>query len=40
VKAVELPTRQEVEDLFYHEAALLDEWRLEEWLDLLTEDAI
>jgi p-cumate 2,3-dioxygenase beta subunit len=40
VKAVELPTRQEVEDLFYREAALLDEWRLEEWLDLLTEDAI
>jgi p-cumate 2,3-dioxygenase beta subunit len=39
VKAVELPTRQEVEDLFYREAALLDEWRLEEWLELLTEDA-
>ena len=37
---MELPTRQEVEDLFYREAALLDEWRLEEWLDLLTEDAI
>ena len=33
------PSRQEVEDLFYHEAALLDEWRLEEWLELLTEDA-
>ncbi len=39
MKAVELPTRQEVEDLFYREAALLDEWRLEEWLELLTEDA-
>ena len=35
----ELPTRQEVEDLFYREAALLDEWRLEEWLNLLTDDA-
>ena len=32
-------TRQEVEDFLYEEAALLDEWRLEEWLQLLTEDA-
>ncbi len=37
---VELPGRQEVEDLLYKEAALLDEWRLEEWLELLTGDAI
>jgi p-cumate 2,3-dioxygenase subunit beta len=37
---LELPTRQEVEDLLYKEAALLDEWRLEEWMELLTEDAI
>src|SRR5271155_2090946 len=37
---VELPSRQEVEDLLYKEAALLDEWRLEEWLELLTDDAI
>jgi p-cumate 2,3-dioxygenase beta subunit len=36
----ERPSRQEVEDLLYHEAALLDEWRLEEWLELLTADAI
>ncbi len=36
----ELPSRQEVEELLYREAALLDEWRLEEWLELLTEDAI
>jgi p-cumate 2,3-dioxygenase subunit beta len=36
----ELPSRTEVEDLFYNEAALLDEWRLEEWLALLTDDAI
>ena len=35
-----LPSRQEVEDLFYKEAALLDEWRLEEWLELLTADAV
>ena len=35
-----LPTRSEVEDLLYSEAALLDDWRLEEWLELLTEDAI
>ena len=27
-------TRVEVEDLLYREAALLDEWRLEEWLTL------
>lgn len=36
----ELPSRQEVEELLYLEAALLDGWRLEEWLELLTEDAI
>src|SRR3954452_24180989 len=32
-------TRTEVEDFLYHEAALLDAWRLDEWLALLTEDA-
>jgi p-cumate 2,3-dioxygenase beta subunit len=32
-------TRQKIEDFLYEEAALLDEWRLQEWLDLLTEDA-
>jgi len=32
-------TRAEVEDLLYREAALLDEWRLDEWLGLLTGDA-
>lgn len=32
-------TRPEIEDFLYHEASLLDEWRLDEWLDLLTEDA-
>jgi p-cumate 2,3-dioxygenase beta subunit len=32
-------TRQEVEDFLYEEAALLDAWRLDEWLALLTDDA-
>ena len=40
MSSVELPSRQEVEDLLYKEAALLDEWRLDEWLELLTEDAV
>ena len=31
--------RAEVENFLFHEAALLDEWRLDEWLGLLTEDA-
>src|ERR1700674_334531 len=35
-----LPSRQEVEDFLYREAALLDEWRLDEWLEMLTDDAI
>jgi p-cumate 2,3-dioxygenase beta subunit len=30
--------RQEVEDFLFAEAALLDEWRLDEWLALLTDD--
>lgn len=33
-------TREKVEDFLYEEAALLDEWRLDEWLALLTDDAI
>jgi len=32
--------RHEVEDFLYAEAALLDDWRLEEWLALLTDDAM
>ena len=32
-------TRPDIEDFLYHEAALLDDWRLAEWLELLTEDA-
>lgn len=30
--------RLEVEDFLFHEAALLDHWRLEEWLELFTPD--
>jgi p-cumate 2,3-dioxygenase subunit beta len=33
------PTRVEVEDFLYREAALLDAWQLDEWLALLTDDA-
>ncbi len=32
-------SRAEVEDFLIHEAMLLDEWRLDEWLELLTDDA-
>jgi p-cumate 2,3-dioxygenase beta subunit len=32
-------TRQEVEAFLYEEAALLDAWKLDEWLALLTADA-
>jgi p-cumate 2,3-dioxygenase beta subunit len=31
--------REEIEDFLYHEAALLDDWRLDEWLALFTDDA-
>ncbi|GAB3045565.1 aromatic-ring-hydroxylating dioxygenase subunit beta [Stenotrophomonas tumulicola] len=30
--------RAEIEDLLYHEAELLDTWKLKEWLALFTED--
>jgi p-cumate 2,3-dioxygenase beta subunit len=33
-------TRSDIEEFFYLEAALLDEWRLEEWLDLFTIDCL
>ena len=32
-------TRTQAEDLLFEEADLLDQWRLEEWLQLYTEDA-
>lgn len=31
--------RAEVEDLLYREAELLDAWRLDDWLGMMTEDA-
>lgn len=34
-----LLSRAEAEDFLYFEASLLDEWRLKEWLELLTPDA-
>jgi p-cumate 2,3-dioxygenase subunit beta len=33
-------TRFDVEEFLYRESALLDEWRLEEWLDLFTDDCV
>ncbi len=33
-------TRTEAEDFLFHEAELLDEWRLPEWAALYTEDAV
>lgn len=33
-------TREQVEDFLYLEAELLDQWRLQEWESLLTDDAI
>ena len=33
-------TRQQVEEFLYEEAALLDAWRLDDWLALLTDDAV
>ena len=33
-------TRPQVEDFLYAEAALLDAWKLDEWLTLLTDDAV
>src|SRR6185503_18367622 len=33
-------TREQVEDFLYEEAALLDAWRLDDWLGLMTDDAV
>ena len=35
----ELLLHREVEAFLFHEAALLDEWRLDDWLALFTDDA-
>jgi p-cumate 2,3-dioxygenase beta subunit len=32
-------SRAEIEDLFYHEAELLDGWKLDDWLALMADDA-
>lgn len=32
-------TRNDIEEFLYREAALLDEWKLEQWLALFTDDA-
>ena len=32
--------RSAVEDFLYHEAAVLDDWDLDAWLDLMCDDAI
>lgn len=32
-------TRSEIEDFLYHEASLLDEWKLDDWLALYEPDA-
>jgi p-cumate 2,3-dioxygenase beta subunit len=33
------PTRSDIEEFLYHEAELLDDWRLPEWSQLYTDDA-
>ncbi|MEM5518070.1 aromatic-ring-hydroxylating dioxygenase subunit beta [Henriciella sp. AS95] len=40
-KAAEQPlARSAYEDFFFEETAMLDEWRLDEWLALFTEDSV
>lgn len=39
-RAPAAPSRSEAEDLLFHEARLIDDRRLEEWLQLYTEDAL
>lgn len=34
-----VPTRTEAEDFLFHEAQLLDEWQLDEWLQLFEPDS-
>jgi len=40
VTAMQAIARTDVEDFLFGEAELLDEWRLPEWLELFTDDAI
>jgi p-cumate 2,3-dioxygenase subunit beta len=37
IAAPSVVTRAEVEDFLYHEAALLDDWKLNEWQELLND---
>lgn len=39
MSALQNTTREAVEQFLFHEADLLDEWRIEEWLALWSEDA-
>ena len=39
IEATGAVTSREVEQLLYHEAELLDAWKLDDWLKLLTDDA-
>ena len=39
VATKDMVTRAQVEDFLFHEAALLDEWRLDAWQELLADDA-
>jgi p-cumate 2,3-dioxygenase subunit beta len=34
-----MASRQEIEDFLFHEADLLDRWKLDDWLALMSEDA-
>lgn len=38
--ATESVSRSDVEEFLFREAELLDEWRLPEWLELFTDDAV
>src|SRR5688572_4870856 len=40
VTSTSVITRVQIEDLLFEEAALLDEWRLRDWLELLTDDVV
>ena len=40
VTSTSVITRTQIEDFLYEEAALLDEWRLRDWLELLTDDVM
>jgi p-cumate 2,3-dioxygenase beta subunit len=40
VTSTSVITRAQIEDFLYEEAARLDEWRLRDWLELLTDDVV